>query len=160
MKAIEDYLQGHYAGACAGVDLFARSARGQSDPEVADVLRELYEQVDADRQELLEIMTDLGITPNLLLTLAARAGERVGRLKPNGSLLHRTPTTDLVEVEALHDAVASKAAGWEALLAVVDDVPELDRARLELLRDGARSQLERLNDVHALVARRALGNGR
>ncbi len=158
MTGIEDYLQAHYAGACAGVDLFARSARGQRDQEIGDVLRELHEQIEADRESLRDIMRDLGVAPHVLLTIAARAGERVGRLKPNGSLLHRTPMTDLVEVEALHDAVASKAAGWKALLAVVDAVPQLERKTLEMLLDRANLQLDRLSDVHAVVARRALVN--
>ena len=101
-------------------------------------------------------MAGLGIGESRLLVLVARTAERIGRLKPNGSLLHRTPLTDLVEVEALRDAVAGKIAGWQALLAIVDDVAALDRVRLESLLDQGRVQHNRLTDVHAIVARRAL----
>jgi hypothetical protein len=156
VTALPNYLQAHFAGACAGADLFERSANGQRDPEVGQVLREIHSQVVEERETLRTIMLALRIDQNRVLTLAARAGERLGRLKPNGSLTKRTPLTDLVEVEALRDAVAGKIAGWDALLAVVDEYPELDRELLENLRQQGHAQHDRLRDVHAIVAARAL----
>ena len=63
-------------------------------------------------------------TPGRPERLALRAGERVGRLKPNGHLVRRAPLSDLVEVEAGLDAVHAKACGWQALRAA----PGLDAA--------------------------------
>jgi hypothetical protein len=156
VTALPNYLQAHFAGACAGADLFERSANGQNDREVGQVLREIHSQVVDERETLRTIMADLGIDQNRILTLAARAGERLGRLKPNGSLTKRTPLTDLVEAEALRDAVAGKIAGWDALLAVADVYPDLDRELLENLRQQGHAQHDRLREVHAIVARRAL----
>ena len=156
MPALADYLQTHLAGAYAGADLLGRSAPGQRDPEIGAALRAIHEQVAEERDELRSIMAGLDIGESRLLVLVARTAERIGRLKPNGSLLHRTSLTDLVEVEALRDAVAAKIAGWQALLAIVDDVAQLDRVRLESLLEQGRTQHNRLTDVHAIVARRAL----
>ena len=156
MAALDDYLQTHLAGANAGADLFERSANGQPDREIADALREIHHQVVAELRELRQMMSALNVSENRLLIAGAKLAERAGRLKPNGSLLHRTPLTDLVELEALRIAVAGKISGWEALLSIVDDFDALDRDRLEALREQGRAQHDRLRELHALAANRAL----
>ncbi len=156
MAAIDDYLQAHLAGANAGSDLFDRSAKGTDDPQIGEALREIHHQVVAEVRELRQMMAALNVSENRLLIAGARLAERVGRLKPNGSLLHRTPLTDLVELEALRIAVAGKVSGWEALLAIADDFEVLDRDRLEALREQGRAQHDRLRELHAIAANRAL----
>lgn len=156
MSAIAAYLQTHLAGSRAGVDLFGRSAKAQFDPAIGQALREIQREVIAEREQLQQIMDLFDVSENLVRSAAARLTERVSRLKPNGSLLHRTPLTDLVELEALRIAVSGKQAGWEALLAIEDLVPELDRTQLEQLAEQGRSQLDRLADLHTTAARAAL----
>lgn len=156
MTALAAYLQTHLAGSRAGIDLFARSAKGQLDPEIGKELRDIRREVIEERDQLQQIMQALDVDENLVRSTAARIGERVARLKPNGSLLHRTRLTDLVETEALRIAVSGKQAGWEALLTISDLVPELDRQQLERLVSQGKDQLERLGKLHAIVARRAL----
>lgn len=156
MTALAAYLQTHLAGSRAGVDLFERSAKAQFDPQIGRVLMEIRGEVIDERQHLQKIMATFDISENLIRSAAARITERVSRLKPNGSLLHRTPLTDLVELEALRIAVSGKQAGWEALLEIQDLVPELDRAQLEQLVAQGQSQLDRLAEVHTTAARAAL----
>ena len=94
-----------------------------------------------------------GIQPDRAQSALLQLGERVGRLKPNGSLLRRAPLSDLIEVEGMLDAVRAKAAGWQALTAV--PAPrwrdEVDPAEYY---DRAMSQAERLNTIHRTVATR------
>ncbi|MFI5427898.1 hypothetical protein [Aeromicrobium sp. UC242_57] len=156
MTALAAYLQTHLAGSRAGVDLFSRSAKGQLDHEIGVALDEIRREVADERTQLQQIMSSLDVDENLVRSTAARIGERIARLKPNGSLLHRTPLTDLVEVEALRIAVSGKQAGWESLVAIADLVPQLDLDQLEQLVAQGKLQLERLGELHAVVARRAL----
>ena len=147
------YLRNHEAGAMAGRDLFRRTAANQHDRPYAAELAELAAEVEEDFQALHEIMRAARVTPDLVLGLAMRLGERVGRLKPNGHLLRRAPLSDLIEVEALVVAVRGKAAGWQAL----STVPEPEWAEVadtQVLYERALDQAERLNEIHRTAARR------
>lgn len=157
MSAIGHYVHIHLAGSAAGIDLFGRSGPAQHDREIGETVLEIREQLFDERDRLQRMADDLGVGESVLLTTAARVGERVGRLKPNDSLLHRTALTDLVELEAMRDAVAGKVAGWQALLAVVDTHEALDRGELEMLLDQGLEQHDRLADAHRIAAARALG---
>lgn len=150
------YIRTHLAGSNAGIRLFGRSGRNQFDPDIGAVVLEIAEQLVEER-DYLQVLADLvGPGENLILSTGAAVGEKVGRLKPNGSLLRRTAMTDLVELETMRVAVSGKLAGWESLLAIVDDQAVLEREDVERFRDQAIVQLNRLGDVHAIAARRAL----
>ena len=105
--------------------------------------------MEEDLRTLRGLLRSLGVRPDPLSSLALRAGERVGRLKPNGRLVRRSPLSDLVEVEAGLDALHAKAAGWAALRAV----PGLDApVPLDDLERRAQGQVARMSAVHAAVA--------
>jgi hypothetical protein len=143
------YLRNHEAAASAGADLFARMAGSQRRRPWGPELVAVGAEVEQDLRTLRGLLRSLGVRPDPLSSLALRAGERVGRLKPNGRLVRRSPLSDLVEVEAGLDAVHAKAAGWAALRAV----PRLDApADLDELARRAEDQLRRMRVVHATVA--------
>lgn len=150
------YLRDHEAAARAGVDLARRTASGQRQRSYTDVLQRLKREVGEDLASLRAVMRSLGIRPDPLLGLALQVGERVGRLKPNGSVLRRAPLSDLVEVEALLDAVQAKNAGWRALQVAGVDVPTAVADLAELIRRAER-QAAQLRELHEEVARRVLG---
>ena len=89
------YLNDHLMGASAGVDLFNRVAGSYSDPGARAELTALADEVAEDRDSLLVVMGDLGIRPRIHRMLAGGLAEKVGRLKPNGTLWHRSRLTDL-----------------------------------------------------------------
>jgi hypothetical protein len=153
-SALEIYLQNHEAAAQAGRDLFRRTAANQRDRPYGAELRALADDIQADFDRLRALMRAAGCRPNPALAVALRLGERLGRLKPNGRILRRSPLTDLIEVEALHDAVQAKRAGWIALTAAEPDRREA--AELDDLRHRADDQIERLLAVHRGVAARVL----
>jgi hypothetical protein len=155
-EALEVYLNDHLAGSSAGVDLFRRVARSHSDPEIRLAVGRLAHEVDEDRNSLLSIMRRLGIRPSLHKVLLGRAGERLGRLKPNGSLLRRTNVTDLVEIEALLLGVRGKQAGWHALSLVAMNDPVLDEDEVAELVARAETQLSELEELRRRVGAQVL----
>ena len=103
------YLRNHEA-ADAGGDLFARMVRSQADRPWGPDLVAVAAEVAQDVATLHGLASDRGVRPATVSSLALRAGERVGRLKPNGRLVRRSPLADLVEVEAGLDAVHATVA--------------------------------------------------
>ncbi|SDU80184.1 hypothetical protein SAMN04488544_0132 [Microlunatus sagamiharensis] len=143
------YLRDHAAAARGGADLFQRMRRSQGRRPWGRELESLDAEVLEDLRSLRRLMHDWDVAPDPWTTLAVRLGERVGRLKPNGRILRRSPLSDLLEVEAGLDAVHAKAAGWEALRAARTPPTEVD---LDDLARRAADQVVRLTRVHASVA--------
>ncbi len=145
------YLRNHEAAQRAGHDLFRRVVANQACKPYAEDLRQLTDDVHDDLHALQDFMTRAGVSPDPVLVAALRLGERLGRLKPNGSLVFRAPLTDLIEIEGLLGAVSAKAAAWQALSAAgVDAWAEpLD---VGVLIDRASAQTDRLQEIHRSVA--------
>ena len=118
------------------------------------MLEDLCVAIGDDRRRLLVIMKSVQVAPNPLLGVVLQVGERVGRLKPNGRVLRRAPLSDLIEIEALVDAVSAKRAGWCALAAASPRVPVTSQVAELITR--ADDQLDRLRSIHATVAARVL----
>ena len=152
-QSVAIYLRNHEAAAQAGRDLFRRTAANQRDRPYAGELTELATEIEEDLQTLRAIMRAVRVSPDLVQGLALRVGERVGRLKPNGQLLRRSPLSDLIEVEALVVAVRAKSAGWQALSGVAAPGWS-DVADTQVLYERALDQAERLNAIHRQVAGR------
>ncbi|OIJ26389.1 hypothetical protein [Nocardioides luteus] len=151
------YLQHHWAGSSAGAAMFARVGRSHSDPDVAARVRRLSKEINEDRESLRQIILATGATPSLIATATGRALEFAGRFKPNGRVVRRSPLSDLLEVEALRDAVFGKRGGWQLLREVCGDDVRLDRQQLDELIRRADDQLARLEDLHLRVARAVVG---
>ncbi|MQA98144.1 MAG: hypothetical protein GEV11_27350 [Streptosporangiales bacterium] len=154
MKGMDIYLNDHLAGATAGLELARRVARARHEAE----LDRLVEEIAADRDALLEIMRVLRVPKRPVKQYAAMLGERIARLKPNGRLLHRSPVSDVVELEAMRLAIDGKAAGWRALRRLAEQDDRLDAERLDALMARAREQAEfveglRLDAVGTLLPR-------
>jgi len=152
-KSLAIYLRNHYAGAQAGKELFRRAERNQRDRPYGAELTALRADVEEDDRALRVVLDAEGVAPDRPQAVLLQLGERVGRLKPNGSLLQRAPLSDLIEVEAMLDAVRAKAAGWQALTAI-----PAPRWRAEVdpqeYYDRAMGQADRLSAIHREVATR------
>ena len=156
MDELNVYLQNHWAAAAGGQDLARRVARSHRRTDVAPVLDAVAAEITEDRRSLRELMERLGLAPGTVAPAAARAAERLGRLKPNGHRVRRSPASDVLELEALRGAVSAKRAGWDALLVLSEDLARVPSAEVARLRDRADSQLERLAEVHRTLACRRL----
>ncbi|GAA1748832.1 hypothetical protein GCM10009710_31100 [Aeromicrobium alkaliterrae] len=152
MDLLAHYVRIHLTGAAAGIELFGRGS-DLDDEDARQVAADIREELREERTWLLAFADTIDAAEPVVAETVAKIGEKVGRLKPNGDLLHRTPLTDVIDLETMHDAVSGKVAGWEALLQLDDE--QVDRADLERLLAQGHSQLDRLRTLHRSAARRA-----
>jgi hypothetical protein len=156
MRELGVYLQNHWAAATGGVDLAHRVADTHADTDMGAELQAIAGEVVEDREALRALMARLDLDPGTVGPAIARLAERIGRLKPNGHVLRRSPVSDLLEVEALRAAVSGKRAGWDTLLVLGPDADPVPDTEVRRLRDRADDQLVRLTAVHAALVRRSL----
>lgn len=153
---LQYYLRDHFAGATAGVNLFARVSRGHSNPQVRTEVGSIYKEVVQEREILRAILSDLGIRRVSGTMVMAVVGERVGRLKPNGALRKRSIGADVLELEALAAAVQVKACMWGTLLGLAAIDSRLETDQMKQLQDQAIKQRHTLTSLHALIIRSVL----
>jgi hypothetical protein len=150
------YLNDHLTGAFAGAALARRMASAHGDSGQATALRSLAREVAEDRDELVRIMNRLGVPVRHYRTWLGVAAERIGRLKPNGTLVRRAPLSALIELEAMRTGVEGKAALWRALAAVAGRDSRLDPDDLHRLGQRAADQARTLNGWHRAVSAEVL----
>ena len=155
-ELLSAYLNDHLMGATGGVELFRRAAGTQSSDSARARLAVLADDVTADREALRAIMRQLGVKPKPAQVATGWLGEKLGRLKPNGSLLRRTALTDLVELEAMTLAVEGKAACWKTLILLADTDDRLDREAVQELDRRAGAQLDELESLRRAASQQAL----
>ena len=135
------YLNDHLAGSRAGLDLARRLVDAHRGTELSPVLERIANEVVEDRQVLLQLMATLGIPVRRYKMLGAWLVEKVGRLKLNGRLFHRSPLSGVLELEAMELGVNGKAMGWRA------HDRRLDVARFEELLARAQTQAAVLEEL-------------
>jgi hypothetical protein len=141
------YLEDHYAGATAGLELARRAAGANRGTEYGDALDPIAREIDEDRDTLRAIMTALGVGPDRFKLASAWAGEKAGRLKLNGHLTSYSPQSRVIEIEGLVIGVTGKRCLWAALHHVAALEPRLDLEQLERLIERADRQLETLEQM-------------
>jgi hypothetical protein len=148
MKYLPIYLNDHYAGSTAGVELAKRAANNSRDnTEFGPALATLASEIDEDRDSLKRIMDRLDVSEDRIKASIFWLGEKVGRLKPNGELLQFSPLSRVVELEGLITGVSGKLSLWRTLMELAERDARLDEGELEVLAGRAEDQLLRL---HAL----------
>lgn len=151
-------LRNHQAGGRAAIDLFTRAAAAQRSRSYGAQLDQLVTEAREDLAFNERVMRRLGVPPFRALVVAARVGERLGRLKPNGHLVRRAPLSDVIELEGLIATVSVKVAGWQAAQ-VAGELLASELAELEGLIARAGTQTERLTEMHRTAAARVLAGG-
>jgi hypothetical protein len=148
------YLNDHLAGSTVGVEL-ARRARGSNEgTELGDFLATLVVEIEEDRDTLQEVMEAVGAGRDRLKVTGAWAGEKLGRLKLNGSLLGYSPLSRVVEVEGLRLGVEGKACLWKMLRELAD--PRLSGFDFDTLIARAERQRDELERQRLEAGRLAL----
>ena len=150
------YLNDHLAGATAGLELARRVAGARQAPATGPELQRFAEEVAEDRAALLRIMGALGVPVRSYKVWAAWAGEKAGRLKPNGHLTARSPLSSLVELEMLRLGVEGKAAGWRTVRVLADRDGRLDAGELDELISRARGQAAFLEEARVRAAQQVI----
>ena len=141
------YLEDHYAGATAGLELARRTAGANGGTPYGDVLEGIASEIEEDRDALRAIMAALAVGPDRFKVAGAWAGEKAGRLKLNGHLTSYSPQSRVTELEGLVVGVTGKRCLWAALRHVEPLEPRLDIEQLDRLIERADRQLEVLEEL-------------
>ncbi len=152
-EMLRTYLQDHHAGATAGLELARRAAASNSDSEYGPELERIASEIDADRAALERAMERLGVKPSAVKDAAGWMAEKLGRLKPNNSLLSYSPLSRVVELEGLVIGVTAKLAVWEAMRTAVGE--RLDGIEFAELAERAGDQRGRLETLRRRAAAEA-----
>jgi hypothetical protein len=150
------YLNDHLAAATGGLELFRRAA-GSHPASRREGLGRLCSEVQADRDSLRILMSRLDVAENQAMVALGWIGERVGRLKPNGYLVSRSPLADVVELEAMRAAVHAKLACWQVLRAVAVHDTRIAKTEVEELIARAEDQEGRLYKLHLQAVQDRVG---
>jgi hypothetical protein len=150
---LRTYLQDHHAGATAGLELARRAAGSNSENEYGTELERIAAEIEADREALGAVMDKLGVKASAVKDAAGWTAEKVGRLKPNNSLLSYSPLSRVVELEGLVLGVTGKQALWESLRSSVGD--NLDGINFVELSQRASDQRSRLEALRKRAAAEA-----
>lgn len=156
-RFVRIYVQHHWVGSKGGLDAFRRCARTHSVPQGRPVLTRLATEIAEDREALRAMMRRLGIGTVPAWQAVASFGETLGRFKPNGTLIRRSPMTDVIELDMLVTAVAAKKAGWLTLRRLAETDPRLDAAELDRLVERADAQRTELETLRPAAVDRLAG---
>lgn len=151
------YLNDHLAGATAGVELARRSRGANEGTPFGEFLTTLTEEIEEDRETLEKVMEAVGARRDRLKVGGAWAGEKVGRLKLNGSLRSYSPLSRVVEIEGLRLGVEGKAGLWQMLREIAD--PRLSGFDFDALITRAEHQRDELERHRLEAGRLALSGG-
>ncbi len=143
------YLQDHLTAAIGGVELFRRAAKSQLDPQRQRDLQRLAAEVAEDRDALSAIMQRLGVSRPPHRLAAGWLGEKAGRLKFNGTLLRRSPLSDVIELEAMRAGVAGKTDLWRSLQRLSSNDKRLQVTDFDALLTRASTQYDELGRLHS-----------
>lgn len=151
-KLLSVYANNHLTGSSTGLAFFRRVAKQHAGTSRGAELTRLAEEIEQDQRSLRDIMARLGVEENKALTTLGWLGEKVGRLKPNGYVVRRSPLADVIELEGLRSAVGAKLAGWQVLRAAAAHDSRISKEQLETLIERAEDQSARLYKLHLQAA--------
>ena len=155
-KLLAIYLNDHLAGAAGGVELAHRLADAEEGTDLGKTVTNLAKEITEDRAALVRIMRSLDVTPRHRFSVLGWMVEKVARLKLNGRLLHRSPLSTLVELEALRLGVLGKHQLWTVLARTHAEDPRLNTDRLHELQHRAEQQAATLETLRQAAATDAL----
>jgi len=151
-RSLSVYLNDHLAGATGVVELFRRSAGSHGGPLGEEIAR-LRDEAVEDRRSLRSLMARLDVRESASLVALGWAGEKAGRLKPNGYVVRRSPLADVIEIEGMRLGTFGKLGCWRVLRGVASYDDRMVPAELDALIDRAEKQLARLDALHVQTAR-------
>lgn len=151
------YLNDHLAGSTMGAELAARIAHEHRDWEEADTLHRFTAEVAEDRAALIELMRALDVPVRQYKVALGWMAEKLGRVKPNGRVLERSPLSSLEEIEIMRLGVEGKGACWRTLKVLADHDDRIDRDRVDRLLDRANSQTDTLERLRLRATAEFIG---
>ena len=133
-KHLSIYLNDHLGASTAEIELARRIAGENEGTELGTFMDGLVQEIAADRRTLDEVMRTFGVPANPVKTTVAWVGEKIGRLKLNGSLTDYSPLSRVEELEALSLGIDGKRLMWVAFA----ETPVAERIGQDRLAELAR----------------------
>lgn len=153
------YLADHLAGAKLGAQRTQRMATAFADSPFHDRLSELSEQIRSERKFLQELIHDFDMRQHTYRQAIAWLGEHVGRLKGNGRVVSRSPSTLVLETELMRSAVIGKLGVWQTLRSNAEELG-LEQRVFTDLEERVAQQVRVLDEVHEFARERAFRRDR
>jgi hypothetical protein len=150
------YLKDHLAGSVGAIEMIDHLIETYEGKPIADFCKQLRDDINADQDELREIMRALEVKEGSVRKAGAWIGEKLGRIKLR---LEGEGSGDpglFLALEALVLGITGKRILWRALTAVQSSWPQLQRFDLNRLQQRALEQIERVDAKRLEVATEAL----
>ena len=155
VELLGTYLNAHLAGANAGVVTAERLRKHVTDRSESDVLEQLVEDIEHDRQRLRELIEGLGEAGHGLKKAVGWVAGKAHGLAVAEPLTGSGHLRVLLEAETLALGIEGKHALWQTLLALVPAYPQLAEADLTGLAERARDQRGRVEAIRLSAAQRS-----
>jgi len=149
------YLNGHLAGANAGVATAERLAGRIRTEPTAGTVAQLVADITSDREQLKTIIERLGVSGHPVKEAVGRAAGEASRLVVAEVMTGSEHLTVLLEAETLAMGIHGKLALWEALLAVVPAHPRLAEFDLAGLVARAHAQRGSVEEIRLAAVQRS-----
>src|SRR2546423_6948720 len=143
-RLVSTYLNDHFAGSVAAVELARRAGRSNRGTAYGEMLSALVDEVIEDRATLQQVMRSLGFGIDRPKAALAWVAEKLGRFKLNGQVVGYSPLSRLEELEVLSLGIEGKVMLWQSLERAAPTVPALGQVDFERLIRRARNQLRRV----------------
>lgn len=151
------YLNDHLAGSVIGYELVKRAHSSNEGTPLGDLLGRLVGEIAEDRRALIGVMDALGIRRNPAKQAGGWIAEKLGRLKPNGSLVGYSDLSRVLELEGLTLGITGKLALWHNLEALAATDERLSTAPIDEVIERSERQLRDLREHRLEAARIAFG---
>ncbi|QGJ71077.1 Hypothetical protein PBC10988_27800 [Planctomycetales bacterium 10988] len=138
------YLDDHNALMTAEKELLERTRGENPQPPLGPFLSDCRMAVQEQQNIIQQLLTRLGESPNLIKQGAAWMAEKVGRFKPNASLLEYSPLSRVLELETLFLAAQERGLCWQTLSHVLHDEVEFSQFTFRDYEQQAIQQAETL----------------
>lgn len=139
------YLSDHIALSVAQIELAKRCYSSNKESQLGEYLADVIPTLEHEQQVLKTLLHKLKASDSLLKNLAAWGAEKIGRLKPNDSILSYSPLSRVVELETLISGLSAQILMWHTLEPYTTDEPAFaDIDCLSFAKDNTtyRDQLE------------------
>ena len=153
--ALDTYLNDHLAGSTLGVDHARQLQEMTADAPFGVVMARLADEIEEDRDTLVDLMERLGTTRNPIKVAGAWVVEKAGRVKFSGLSSADADLGLYLALETLSLGVEGKHSLWTALARVQNDHPELEKTDLDRLISRATAQRQILEAERFAQAERA-----
>lgn len=149
------YLNDHLAGSVTAIELLEDLQAAYADNDLERFFADLRNDIEADREELKQLMDQLKITQSRPRKAGAWIAGKFAELKMRLDDSAHGPLRLLESLEAVELGITGKLALWQALIAAAEVAPAL-RGALDYQRLARRAteQIERV-ELRRLEAAKA-----